>query len=65
VAPLFVFAREPGSKGPPLVAKRLTSPAIGTQIHLSAADSMITYARKDIPPLLAEIDGIMVATKAR
>ncbi len=40
-APLFVFAREPGSKGPPLVAKRLTSTAIGTQIRLSAADSMI------------------------
>lgn len=41
VAPLFVFAREPGSAGPPLVAKRLTSAAIGTQIHLTAADSMI------------------------
>ena len=40
-APLFVFAREPGAKGPPLAAKRLTSAAIGTQIHLSAADSMI------------------------
>jgi cytochrome c-type biogenesis protein CcmH len=40
-APLFVFAREPGGKGPPLAAKRLTSSAIGTQIHLSAADSMI------------------------
>src|SRR5882724_9547046 len=40
-APLFVFAREPGGKGPPLAAKRLTSAAIGTQIHLSAADSMI------------------------
>jgi cytochrome c-type biogenesis protein CcmH len=37
-----VFAREPGGgQGPPLVAKRLTSAAIGTQIHLSAADSMI------------------------
>jgi cytochrome c-type biogenesis protein CcmH len=40
-APLFVFAREPGSQGPPLAAKRLTSTAIGTQIHLSPADSML------------------------
>jgi cytochrome c-type biogenesis protein CcmH len=40
-APLFVFAREPGGRGPPLAAKRLTSTSIGTQIHLSAADSMI------------------------
>jgi cytochrome c-type biogenesis protein CcmH len=40
-APLFVFAREPGSRGPPLAAKRLTSTAIGTQIHLSPADSML------------------------
>src|ERR1700686_2368215 len=40
-APLFVFAREPGVKGPPLAAKRLTSSAIGTQVHLSAADSML------------------------
>jgi cytochrome c-type biogenesis protein CcmH len=40
-APLFVFAREPGSKGPPLAAKRLTSTAIGTQVHLSSADSMM------------------------
>jgi cytochrome c-type biogenesis protein CcmH len=40
-APLFVFARDPGAPGPPLAAKRLTSAAIGTQIHLSAADSMI------------------------
>ena len=40
-APLFVFAREPGGKGPPLAAKRLTSGAIGSQIHLSAADSMM------------------------
>lgn len=39
--PLFVFAREPGARGPPLAAKRLTSAAIGTQIHLSAADSMM------------------------
>jgi cytochrome c-type biogenesis protein CcmH len=40
-APLFVFAREPGSQGPPLAAKRLTSTAIGTQVHLSPADSMM------------------------
>ena len=40
-APLFVFARDPGAPGPPLAAKRLTSAAIGTQIHLSAADSMM------------------------
>ncbi len=40
-APLFVFAREPGSQGPPLAAKRLTSNAIGTQVHLSSADSML------------------------
>lgn len=40
-APLFVFAREPGGRGPPLAAKRLTSAAIGTQVHLSGADSMI------------------------
>jgi len=40
-APLFVFAREPGGQGPPLAAKRLTSAAIGTQIRLSSADSMI------------------------
>jgi cytochrome c-type biogenesis protein CcmH len=39
--PLFVFAREPDSKGPPLAAKRLTSDAIGTQVRLSAADSMM------------------------
>jgi cytochrome c-type biogenesis protein CcmH len=40
-APLFVFAREPGSQGPPLAAKRLMSTAIGTQVHLSPADSML------------------------
>jgi len=40
-APLFVFAREPGGTGPPLAAKRLTTAAIGTQVNLSAADSMI------------------------
>ncbi len=39
--PLFVFAREPGGKGPPLAAKRLTGASIGTQVHLSAADSVI------------------------
>jgi cytochrome c-type biogenesis protein CcmH len=39
--PLFVFAREQGSRGPPLAAKRLTSEAIGTQVQLSAADSMM------------------------
>ena len=39
--PLFVFAREPDSRGPPLAAKRLTSEAIGTQVQLSAADSMV------------------------
>jgi cytochrome c-type biogenesis protein CcmH len=40
-APLFVFAREPGGQGPPLAAKRLTSAALGTLVHLSAADSLI------------------------
>jgi len=39
--PLFVFAREPDSRGPPLAAKRLKSDAIGTQVQLSAADSMV------------------------
>jgi len=39
--PLFVFAREPESRGPPLAAKRLTIAAIGTQIQLSQADAMI------------------------
>jgi cytochrome c-type biogenesis protein CcmH len=39
--PLFVFAREPDSRGPPLAAKRLTSEAIDTQVQLSAADSMV------------------------
>ncbi len=39
--PLFVFAREPGSQGAPLAAKRLTSAAVGTQVHLSPADSML------------------------
>src|ERR1700733_6923790 len=40
-APLFVFAREPGTAGPPLAAKRLSSPAIGSQVQLSPADSML------------------------
>jgi cytochrome c-type biogenesis protein CcmH len=40
-APLFVFARAPGSKGPPLAVKRLTTAAIGTQVRLSATDSMM------------------------
>jgi cytochrome c-type biogenesis protein CcmH len=40
-APLFVFAREPGGHGPPLAAKRLTSASIGTQVRLSATDSML------------------------
>lgn len=40
-APLFVFAREPGQGGPPLAVKRLTIDAIGTQIELSGADSMV------------------------
>ena len=40
-APLFVFAREPGSRAPPLAAKRLTTAALGTQVHLSPADSML------------------------
>src|ERR1700730_5316345 len=39
--PLFVFAREPGGQGPPLAAKRLTSAAIGSQVHLSPGASMI------------------------
>jgi cytochrome c-type biogenesis protein CcmH len=39
--PLFVFAREPGGQGPPLAAKRLTSAALGSEVRLSAADSLI------------------------
>jgi cytochrome c-type biogenesis protein CcmH len=39
--PLFVFAREPGGGGPPLAAKRLTSAALGSEVRLSAADSLI------------------------
>lgn len=39
--PLFVFAREPGGRGPPLAAKRLNGSAVGSQIHLSALDSMV------------------------
>ena len=40
-APLFLFAQEPGVRGPPLAVKRLTVAAIGTDIELSSADSMI------------------------
>ncbi|MDP9082205.1 MAG: hypothetical protein M3N50_00335 [Pseudomonadota bacterium] len=39
--PMFVFAREPGGRGLPLAAKRLTAAAIGTQVQLSPADSMV------------------------
>ena len=39
--PLFVFAREPGVKGPPLAAKRLTSVSVGSEVVLSAADAML------------------------
>jgi cytochrome c-type biogenesis protein CcmH len=56
-APLFVFAREPGSQGPPLAAKRLTSTAIGTQVHLSPADSML--------PGRALVKGQQVSVTAR
>jgi cytochrome c-type biogenesis protein CcmH len=41
VVPLFVFAREPGGGGPPLAAKRLTSAALGSEVRLSSADSLI------------------------
>lgn len=40
-APLFVFAQMPGQPGPPLAAKRLTTAAIGTQVRLTPADSML------------------------
>lgn len=40
-APLFVFARAPGQGGPPLAVKRLTVAAIGTEVQLSGADSMM------------------------
>jgi cytochrome c-type biogenesis protein CcmH len=39
--PLFVFAREAGGAGPPLAAKRLTSAALGSEVRLSSADSLI------------------------
>jgi len=39
--PLFVVAREPGGAGPPLAAKRLTSAALGSEVRLSSADSLI------------------------
>jgi len=38
---LFVAARDPEMPGPPLAAKRLSSAAIGSQVQLSAADSML------------------------
>jgi len=38
-APLFVFAREPGSKGPPLAAKAADEQCHRHPSHLSAADS--------------------------
>ncbi len=38
---MFVFARDPGTPGPPLAAKRLTSSAIGTQVQLTPADSVM------------------------
>ena len=38
---LFVFARNPGGGGPPLAAKRLTVAQIGTEVTLTAADSMM------------------------
>jgi cytochrome c-type biogenesis protein CcmH len=56
-APLFVFAREPGSQGPPLAAKRLTTADIGTQVHLSASDSMM--------PGRVLVDGRRVSITAR
>ncbi len=40
-APIFVFARAPGAGGPPLAAKRLNAAAIGTEVHLTSADSMV------------------------
>src|ERR1700734_1598834 len=39
--PLFVFARAPGGGGPPVAAKRLTSAALGSEVRLSSADSLI------------------------
>jgi cytochrome c-type biogenesis protein CcmH len=47
-APIFLFARTPGGTGPPLAVKRLSIDAIGTQIQLSAADSM-TPGRALVP----------------
>jgi cytochrome c-type biogenesis protein CcmH len=40
-AALFVFASEPGVRGPPLAVKRLSLADIGAPITLSAADSMM------------------------
>ena len=52
------FSRaNPGGRGPPLAAKRLTSAALGTQMHLSAADSMV--------PGRALADGQHVSITAR
>ena len=56
-ASLFLFAREPDGRGPPLAAKRLTSAAIGTQVHLTAADSMM--------PGRVLLDGKRVSITAR
>ena len=44
-APLFVFARDPDKPGPPLAAKRLTGAAIGTQVRLTSADSLMPGRR--------------------
>ena len=40
-AVVFVFASEPGVRGPPLAAKRMRVAEIGTPIKLSATDAMI------------------------
>ncbi|MDE2295259.1 MAG: tetratricopeptide repeat protein [Gammaproteobacteria bacterium] len=40
-ATLYVFAAQPGVRGPPLAVKRLTTAAIGKPIELSSADSMV------------------------
>ena len=56
-AALFVFAREPGSQGPPLAVKRLTAAAIGTTVQLTPADSML--------PARALVSGKTVSVTAR
>jgi cytochrome c-type biogenesis protein CcmH len=38
---LFLFASNPGQPGPPLAAKRMTAAAIGSEVQLSSADSML------------------------